>query len=437
MSTTLRKAGTLTAGVDFEDRVYARLTRRLVPFLCLCYLCAYLDRINVGFAKLQMTTELNWSDTVYGLGAGVFFLGYVLVEVPSNLLLQRVGARRWIARIMIMWALISGLTAFVRTPGAFYLMRFLLGVAEAGFLPGIVLYLSHWYPANRRATATALFYCAIPLSGVFGGPLSGWILNSLHGSLGMSGWQWVLVLEAVPSLLLGAAVLMYLPDDINEAKWLSEEEKAILSRNIGRESSGKAAHSLGDALRDRRVWLMGLIFFSCAMGNYGLSFWLPSLIQAAGVRDPLNIGLLIAIPFGAGTISMVLWSRHSDKRRERRWHLAGAMIMGAAGLVLAGVFGTQIQFALVALTLASIGIQAMAPVFWSMPTAFLTGTAAAAGIALITSIANLAGFISPYLIGWIKDTTHSANMGLYLIAATMFGGAVIMVAGVPAKLVNR
>lgn len=437
MSTILSKEDPRTTAVNSEDRLYAKVTRRLVPFLCLCYLCAYLDRINVGFAKLQMTSELRWSDTVYGLGAGVFFLGYVLVEVPSNLLLERVGARRWIARIMIMWAVISAATAFVETPGAFYVMRFLLGVAEAGFLPGIVLYLSNWYPAKRRATATALFYCAIPLSGVLGGPLSGWILNAMHGRLGMSGWQWVLILEAVPSLLLGVAVLAWLPDGITQAKWLSQDEKELLSRNVEGESVGKTAHSFGDALTDRKVWLMGIIFFTCAMGNYGLSFWLPSLIQAAGVHDSLDIGLLIAIPFFAGTVSMVLWSRHSDRRRERRWHLASAMTIGAAGLILAGLFGRQIQLALVALTLASIGIQAMAPIFWSMPTAFLTGTAAAAGIALITSIANMAGFISPYLIGWIKDTTHSANIGLYVIAATMLAGVLIIIAAVPAKLLNR
>lgn len=422
---------------DFENRTYAKVTWRIVPFICLCYVVSYLDRVNVGFAKLQMLDDLKWSETVYGLGAGIFFIGYILVEVPSNLLLQRFGAKLWIARIMITWALISGATAFVQSPTPFYVLRFLLGVAEAGFLPGIVLYLTYWYPAGRRAKVTALFFAAIPLSGVIGGPLSGWILSAFTNTWGLAGWQWLFILEAAPSLLVGIAVLFILDNGIRSARWLTEAEIRLLERNIEKEASEKHSHSFGDAFKDGRVWLMGLIYFACAMGNYGLSFWLPSLIQAAGVKNMLNVGLLSAIPFAAGTVSMVWWARHSDKHRERRWHLAAAMLMGATGLLLSTVTGYGVVAVMASLTLASLGIQAMAPVFWSMPTAFLSGTAAAAGIALITSIANIAGFVSPYLIGWIKDITHSTDLGLYMIAGALLAGGLTVVTAVPAKLVNK
>lgn len=259
----------------------------------------------------------------------------------------------------------------------------------------------------------------------------------MYGEGGLSGWQWLLILEALPSLIVGVIVLYYLDDDIDKARWLSIEEKTLLIKNVRAEASAKDRHSLGDAFKDGRVWLMGLIFFACGMGNYAMSFWLPSLIRSAGVEDEFRVGLLTAVPFAAGAVSMVLWGRRSDKRGERRWHLAIAMLTGAAGLALTGAFGTQIGPALMTLTLASIGIQAMAPVFWGMPTAFLTGTAAAVGIALITSLANVAGFVSPYLIGWVLDNTHSASLGLYVISATLIAGALLTVAAVPARLVNK
>ena len=430
----------LTSSVDdqtVEDRIYAKVTWRLIPFLCLCYLCAYLDRVNVGFAKLQMLNDLQWSETIYGLGAGIFFVGYILVEVPSNILLQRVGARRWIARIMISWSLLSAATAFVTTPTMFYVIRFMLGVAEAGFLPGIILYLTYWYPASRRAKITALFYCAIPLSGVIGGPISGWIISALTGVSGLQGWQWLFILEAAPSLLVGIAVLFILDDGIRHARWLSPTEKSILERNIQSEAGDKLHHSIAQAFKDPRVWLMGLIFFTCAMGIYTFSFWLPTLIKESGVKDVLNVGFLVAIPYALGMVSMVLWARHSDKTRERRWHLAVAMAVGAVGLALSTLTGYGIYIVLPALALASIGIQAMAPIFWSMPTAFLGGSAAAAGIALITAIANIGGLASTYLVGWIKDLTHSADMGLYVVAGVLVAGGIVTLAAVPARLVNK
>ncbi|QBP77702.1 MFS transporter [Herbaspirillum huttiense] len=426
-----------TAAEDFENRTYARVTWRIIPFLFLCYVVAYLDRVNVGFAKLQMLNSLQWSDSIYGLGAGLFFVGYFLFEVPSNLLLYRYGARRWIARIMISWALLSGLTAFVTTPTAFYVVRFLLGVAEAGFFPGIILYLTYWYPAHRRGKITALFMTAIPISGVVGGPLSGWILSSFGGHAGWAGWQWLFVLEAIPSFLVGVMVLFYLDDSIQSARWLDDKQKALLQDNIQNDAAGKLNQSIRATFANGKVWIMCAIYFACAMGNYGISFWLPSLIQGAGVKNLLSVGLLSAIPFAIGAVSMVLFARSADRRLERRWHLAVAMVVGAVGLGLSALFGSEAMLAIAALSFASAGIMSLAPLFWSLPTAFLGGAAAAAGIALINSVANLAGFVSPFLIGWIKDQTHSTSIGLYVLSGVLTAGAVIVIAAVPARLVNK
>jgi len=422
---------------DVENRTYAKVTWRLIPLLFLCYVVAYLDRVNVGFAKLQMLSSLQWSDSIYGLGAGLFFVGYFLFEVPSNLLLYRYGARRWIARIMISWAILSALTAFVTTPTAFYIVRFLLGVAEAGFFPGIILYLTYWYPANRRGKITALFMTAIPISGVVGGPLSGWILASVGSAGGWAGWQWLFVLEALPSLLVGVMVLFYLDDSIDSARWLSDEQKTLLENNIRNDAAGKLDHSISSAFSNGKVWIMCAIYFACAMGNYGISFWLPSLIQAAGIKSLLSIGLLSAIPFAIGAVSMVLFARSADRHLERRWHLATAMVIGASGLTLSALFGQQAMLAIAALSFASAGIMSLAPLFWSLPTAFLGGAAAATGIALINSVANLAGFVSPFLIGWIKDLTHSTSIGLYVLSGVLVAGAVLVLTAIPEKLVNK
>ncbi|CDG83060.1 MFS transporter [Janthinobacterium agaricidamnosum] len=416
-----------------EDRLYSKVSWRLMPFLCLGFVGSYLDRVNVGFAKLLMLSDLQWSETVYGLGAGIFFLGYVLLEVPSNLILHKIGARRWLARIMITWAIISGATAFVTTPMQFYIARFLLGVAEAGFLPGVLLYLTYWYPANRRSLATAMFVCAIPLSGIVGGPLSGWILKNFHAVGGLAAWQWVFLLEAIPSLVIGAAMLVYLNDGIRKAGWLSEAEKQLLERNIEKDTATKHSHSLRAAFSDRRVWLLSLTYFTTGLGNYALLFWLPSLIQATGVKDVLNIGLLSAIPYIAGVAVMFWWSNHSDQRQERRWHAMAGITLGAFGLALSTFFGDNTALAVFALTLASIGIMSFIPVFWGMPTALLGGVAAAAGIGVIASVGNMAGFFSPYLIGWFKDATHSTNSALLIVSALMMAGGVVMVTAFPAR----
>jgi sugar phosphate permease len=375
--------------VPAEDATYRKVTWRLLPFLVLCYVVAYLDRVNIGFARLQMLGDLRFSETVYGLGAGIFFIGYFLFEVPSNMILLRAGARLWIGRIMITWGLVSAAFAFVTTPGMFYFLRFLLGVAEAGFFPGIILYLTHWYPSERRAHMVALFMTATPLAGVLGGPLSGWVMESFAGLNGWAGWQWLFIVEAVPSIVMGIAVLIYLDNDIAHARWLDAGEKALLEGRLEADRAAAAHHrSLRAVFADGRVWLMCAIYFCYVMGHYGLTFWLPTLIQAAGVRSTLDIGLVTAIPYGGAVLFMIALARSADRRRERRWHTAGSLVLGAAGLVASVFAGTRTSTAVVSLTIAAAGVFGAGPVFWSLPTAFLGGAAAAAGIAAVNSVAT-------------------------------------------------
>jgi D-galactonate transporter len=420
----------------FEAQTYAKVTARLLPFLFICYVAAYLDRVNVGFAKLQMLSELQFSETIYGIGAGIFFIGYFFFEVPSNIILHRVGARAWIARIMITWAILSAATAFVTTPFQFYVVRFFLGVAEAGFFPGIVLYLTYWFPAKRRSRMNALFMIGIPVAGVIGGPLSGWIMRVFHGMSGYTGWQWLFIIEAIPSIILGIATLFLLPNSIRASKWLKEDEKRILEENIAQENSGKENHSLSQVFGNAKVWLMAAIYFCCMMGLYGVGFYLPTLIKAAGVKDALDVGFLTAIPYGCAVAAMLLIAKSADHRRERRWHFAIPSALGGLGLFFSTIYGDQILMAMIALSVATAGILATMPVFWSYPSAILSGTAAAAGIAMINSIGNLAGFVSPSIIGWMKDVTDSTNSGVYLVSAALIIGAVLSFLQ-PASVVNK
>jgi MFS family permease len=422
---------------QFEDATYAKVTRRLVPFLMLCYVVAYLDRINVGYAKLEMLSDLRFSETVFGLGAGIFFIGYFLFEVPSNIMMHKMGARIWIARIMVSWGMVSASTLLVRTPAAFYGVRFLLGLAEAGFFPGIILYLTYWYPTHRRARMVATFMVAIPLSGILGGPISGFIMHFFAGVHGWPGWKWLFLLEAVPALLAGIVTLVYLDSDIRHAKWLTEEEKQLLEQRIAEERKSKIEHpSVLAVFFDGRVWLMSWIYFSCAMGQYALTFWLPTFLKTAGIKSMLNIGLISAIPYLATAISMVLLGASADRHRERRWHLAIPMAAGAAALVLSVHAGSHTVLAILSLSIAAAGVIASAPLFWSLPTAFLSGAAAAAGIAIVNSVGNLAGFASPFMVGWLKDLTHTDRAGMYLLALVTLAGAATVLA-VPAKMVDR
>lgn len=402
---------------------YRKVSWRLVPFLGLCYLAAYLDRVNVGFAKLQMSGDLHFSETVYGLGAGIFFIGYFLFEVPSNLLLHRVGARLWIARIMVSWGLLSMAMMTVDSAAMFYAMRFLLGVAEAGFFPGIILYLTYWYPAHRRGHITALFMSAVALSGVIGGPVSGWILETMSGVHGWAGWQWLFLIEGLPAVLLGVAVLFYLPDRIGDARWLDEEERRLLRANIDAEDQRKQAVPVLTVLRGARTWHLGAIYFCLVAGLYGVAFWLPTLIRNTGIDDLVHIGFLNALPYAVAVIGMILIARSADARRERRWHVAIPTALGALGLALTTWWSHDSLVAIAALSLATLGILSALPLFWSLPTAYLTGMGAAAGIGLINSIGNLAGFASPYLVGWLKDATHSYGAGILVLAGLLLLGA--------------
>lgn len=425
-----------TDSPTFEARTYAKVSRRLIPFLMLCYLGAYLDRVNVGFAKLQMLNDLRFSETVYGMGAGIFFLGYFLFEVPSNLILHKVGARRWLARIMLTWAVISASFVFVKSPAVFYVLRFLLGVAEAGFAPGVILYLTYWYPSARRAKALSLFFMAIPLAGMIGGPLSGWIMHSLQGAMSMAGWKWLFLLEAVPSLVLGVAILLYLDDSIARAKWLSDSEKALLARNVAGDNAHKTAHlSIRAFMGDRRLWLMAAIYFCVVLGQYGLTFWLPTIIRKSGVSDPLWVGIFTAIPYLCAIVALPLIGMSADRRRERRLHLAIPMLIAATGFATLPALGS-VAASIICLSIAAAGILASSSQFWSLPTALLGGVSAAAGIAAVNCFANLAGFFSPAIVGWLNDLTGKSTAGLIFISVAVTLGAALVFL-VPARSVNR
>ncbi len=426
---------TIDAGSSFEEATYRKVAWRLIPLLLICYVVAYLDRVNVGFAKLQMMDELGFSDTIYGMGAGIFFIGYFLFEVPSNLILHRVGARVWIGRIRITWGLLSAAMMFVTTPAMFYVMRFLLGVAEAGFFPGIILYLTYWYPAHRRGRITAMFMTAIALSGVIGGPLSGAIMKHAHGAYGWSGWQWMFLLEGLPAAVLGVVVILMLKDRIVDARWLNDEEKVLLIKNIEAESATTEDHNILAVMGSGRVWLCAAIYFSFVMGLYGVSFWMPTIIKAMGYADPLQIGMISAIPYSVSVVVMLLVARSADSSGERRWHVAIPGLLGALGLAMSVVWAKDATLAIAALTLGLSGIMATLPLFWSLPTAFLGGAGAAAGIALINSLGNLSGFVSPYAVGWLKEATGSTDTGVYLLAVAMVIGALLTLS-VPAGMVN-
>jgi len=418
------------------DALYRKVSLRLLPFLGFCYILAYLDRINIGFAKLQMSAELGFSEAVYGLGAGVFFIGYFIFEVPSNLILYRMGAKVWIARIMITWGLISMAMFSVRSPETFYFLRFLLGVAEAGFFPGIILYLTYWFPAERRGRINAGFMTAVALAGIIGGPVSGWILGYFDGRMGLAAWQWLFLLEGLPPVLAGLFTLWWLDDRIADARWLSQEEKALLSSPIERECRSKASLKLRDLVRNGPVWRLSLVYFCLVMGLYGLGFWLPTIIRDSGVADPLLIGMLSAIPYALAVPAMLLTGAWGDRSGVRRKILAGTSLVGAVGLTLSILFDQNSWISLMALSLATMGIMSALPAFWSLPTAILGGSAAAAGIAMINSLGNLAGFLSPVAVGWLKEMSGQPEAGMLLLVLALLAGAWIIL-GISPSMVER
>jgi len=422
------------SGASFEAQTYRKADVRLLPFLFLCYILAYLDRVNVGFAKLQMLKDLSLSDAAFATGAGIFFIGYFFFEVPSNVLLKKFGARMWIARIMISWGVISACMIFVKGQWSFYAVRFLLGLAEAGFFPGVIFYLTLWYPSKLRSTRTAWFVAAIAVSGVIGNPVSGWIMDRLTGAMNLEGWQWLFLAEGIPSILVGFWVIFYLDSSIEEAKWLTAEEKKLLADHLAAEDQQKTQHKLSDAFTSGKVWLLCAIYFTLMIGLYGIAFWLPTIVKAFGMKGYLKVGLVTAIPYGVAVIGMILLSHHSDKTGERRLHYVLNVTAGAVGLILSGVFAAQPVLAITFLSIGTLGVIGSMPLFWPMPSAFLAGTAAAAGIGIVNSVGNLGGYVGPNIPIWAKSVSADKSAALYIIAALLIVGALLTFLFIPKSL---
>jgi MFS transporter, ACS family, tartrate transporter len=431
-TTTMSEAG--AAKSELETSTIRAISWRLIPFLVLAYFFSYLDRVNLGFAALTMNAELKFSPTVFAWGAGIFFIGYFIFEVPSNLALEKFGASRWIARIMVTWGIISALMSLVSGEWSFYILRFLLGVAEAGFFPGIILYLTYWYPAEYRARFLAAFAIAVPVSTVIGAPASGLLLG-LDGAMGLKGWQWLFIIEGVPSVLLGIVTWFYLTDRPERADWLTAEQKAWLASKLNAEIAAKQAAkhlTLGEALSSPKVLLLSLVYFGFVGSLYGMQFWLPQIVKAFGLTNA-QTGFVTAIPYVFGTIAMILWARHSDASRERVLHVGAPLLLTAFALAASSYISDPVM-TMVVLTVAAIGVFCTFGVFWTLPTAWLSGTAAAGAIALINSIGNLAGFGGPYLIGWVKEATGNTSTGLLVLAVLpLIGGLLVFLAGHESK----
>jgi D-galactonate transporter len=416
-----------------ETATMKKVAWRILPLAIVAYCVAYIDRSNVAFAALTMNKDLGLSAYLYGWGAGIFFFGYFIFEVPSNVILEKTGARIWIARIMLTWGIISAASALAVGPKSFLAIRFLLGAAEAGFFPGMILYLTYWFPAHRRAAMVALLMAGNPVSGIIGGPLSGFIMQHFAGSKGMAGWQWLFILEAIPAILLGAVIFLFLDNRVVEAKWLSERERAAVASEIHEEAVLKSHVSIRSVFTSPRVWLFGAIFFGMEMGSYAIGFWQPTIIRQTGVKDPFHIGMLTTVPYTCALICMMFVGRHSDRTRERRWHIIVPNILAAIGFILCTQAGSNTPIAMFGLVLAVAGVITGLAMFWALPTSFLGGNAAAAGIALINCTGNLGGFFSPAIIGFLKTYTGTLNSGLFLVAACMIASSVLILTLTPAK----
>ncbi|MCY1406203.1 putative metabolite transport protein NicT [compost metagenome] len=423
---------------DEVERTYRKLTLRLMPFLILCYIVSYLDRANISFAKLQFMSDLGFSETAYGLGAGLFFIGYVLFEVPSNLWMQRIGARRTLLRIMILWGLISSAMMFVNTPMQFYVMRFFLGAAEAGFFPGVILYLTYWFPAARRGRVTGFFMMGAATAGIIGGPVSTWIMVHMANLHGLHGWQWLFLLEGMPAVLLGVAAFYYLCDQPGDATWLSEREKAIVQGDLALEQKGEAkgrGHGLGDALRNPKLYV-GMVGYFCVLVTFNaIGFWAPTIIRDVGVTDLVEVGLLSSVVFLAGAAGTYLVGYSSDIKMERRWHLVACGAVIALCFALLPLIAHNIVFAITLLSIAAAASYGGFVVFWTIPPTFLTASTKASGIALITSLGGIGAFVSPTLVGWMKSTTGSIYAGLGILGVMTLIGAVVILIAIPARKV--
>ncbi|MDF3837615.1 MFS transporter [Cupriavidus basilensis] len=418
-----------------QDRIYAKVTLRLISFLFIGYVFAFIDRTNVGFAKLGMQAELGFSEAVFGLGAGIFFVSYFLLEVPSNIMLGRFGARRWIARILITWGLLSAATLLVKTPTQFYAVRFLLGGAEAGFFPGVMLYLTQWYPAERRSRVITLFMAAIPVGSLLGGVVSGWILQHFASSSLMAAWQWLFLLEGVPAALVGVIALWYLDDGIDQARWLSPAEKQMLKAHVASDGNQAMTHSVAQAMRSPLVWLLAFVNFAYLAG-VTLMFWMPSMLRDAGVKSTVTIGWMVAAPFALAVVGMLALGRTSDRLRERRWHTAIPGLISVLGVALMPFAMGDANLLLMVSLLAVTGNVVANALYWNLPTALLSGPAALVGIAFINAFGQMAGFLGPTVFGKLFTVTGSATTGLYLLAAMLALGSLAVLV-IPRRLVNR
>jgi D-galactonate transporter len=423
--------------VDAVDALYSKVSWRIIPLLIACYMVAYLDRINIGYAQLQMKQVLSFSDTVYGLGAGIFFIGYFLFEVPSNLMLEKIGARKTLLRIMVCWGIVAAAMMFVQTPTQFYVLRFLLGVFEAGFFPGIILYLTFWYPSARRGQMIAIFMAATTVASVIAGPLCGGIMKYLDGANGLAGWQWLFLVQGLPASLLGIVAYFYLQDKPEDARWLNASEKLALRTNLEHDAKhvASASHaSLGQMFRDRKVYVLALVYFLLLGATYTMVFWIPTLIKSWGVADLMQIGLYSALPSLIGVFGMILIGRSSDKHGERRWHFAACVAIAAIGLGLTTLTQGSLGASLAALSLAVIGIAAATPLFFTIATEYLSKVGAAAGIALISSLGNLGAAASPAVTGAITAKTGSPVYSMYLVMALyLLSGIILLLAVRSAK----
>jgi ACS family tartrate transporter-like MFS transporter len=424
-----------TADTQFQKQVIRKVARRLIPVMCLLYFINYLDRVNVGFAALTMNRDLGLTMTMFGLGAGMFFIGYFLFEVPSNLALHRFGARLWITRIVVSWGVVAAAMAFVQGPHSFYGLRFLLGIMEAGFFPGMILYLTYWFPRRDRARMTSLFYMALPLSTVLGAPLSTLLIAHGHGVLGLQGWRFMYLVEGLAAVLLGFVAYRFLTDRPETARWLSAEERRWLTDTIAAEEAATDGGHRRGVLRtlvNPRVLALSLVYFGIVFGLYSVGFFLPQMIQGFQQQfgttfSVVQVGLVTAVPYAIATVAMLLWSRHSDRTGERVWHVALPAFLGASAVAVSLQLGSPL-LTMAGITLTAVGIFSAVPTFWQLPSAFLTGTAAAAGIGLINSIGNLSGFAGPYLTGWLKDLTGSFQTGMLVIALSMALAGIVVVA---------
>jgi ACS family phthalate transporter-like MFS transporter len=431
--------GDVCPDATVPESTYRTISRRILPLLFLCYIINYIDRVNIGIAQIQFKADLHFSDLVYGIGAGLFFVGFLVFEVPSNLLLAKLGARKTLLRIMVTWGVVSSATMFVRTPTEFYIARMLLGVAEAGFFPGIILYLSYWFPAERRARVTALSFISIPVATMIGAPLSGWIMHSFHMTHGLAGWQWMFLLEGLPAIVLGIVVYFRLEDRPEDAAWLTVAEKANLVALLAAERRDRAGHAQGhggmlSALGDWRVYIAGLVSFCAYVLASTIAFFAPMVIQASGVHDSLFVGLFAAIPAVAGIVAMILVSRHSDRVRERRWHAAVPLMLAAFSLIALPFVRGDLTLSVALLAMATAGHLSSLSVFWTIPSSYLSSSSAAAGIALVSSIGSLGGLVGPSMIGYVKSVSSSLTLGIQIAGCVVLVGGIVLLIGIPARL---